>query len=319
MPYRRQLIVGLVLLAAVTFAGARWSERSEPSPRFTLTPEMVEAIQEQASNPAARAALGRMPEVDPAKVKRLGPALPRPSPTRFLDVTLDAAGRPYDVAIERGARIERRPLAVVHAPSRRVLFLGGESVAYVETGEYDPVLLAERPGRRYPVHAIWIDYPADRKDRTDSIVGAVVVERDTKVVRWRQLRRVAYGTDGGLGGITTVEWAAKDKELDNVVQRRWEQAFTSGRQSLAVDADGHEGVDTIAFANGFGDGGFPSIAGYDAAGRRARIVLWTIVAPWRLSFPDGAAPRRVHERENALAACLAGHRLIDGARCRVAR
>jgi hypothetical protein len=119
VPYRRQVIVGLVLVAALTFAGARWSERSERSTRFTLTPEMVEEIQEQASNPAVRAALERMPEVDPAKIKPLGPAVPRPSAARYLDVTLDRAGRPYDVAIERGARIERRPLAVVHAPTSR--------------------------------------------------------------------------------------------------------------------------------------------------------------------------------------------------------
>jgi hypothetical protein len=51
-----------------------------------------------------------------------------------------------------------------------------------------------------------------------------------------------------------------------------------------------EGIDTIAFANGFGDGGFPSIAGYDAQGNRVAIALWTIVAPWRLAFPVGEPP-----------------------------
>ena len=80
-----------------------------------------------------------------------------------------------------------------------------------------------------------------------------------------------------------------------------------------------EGIDTIAFANGFGDGGFPSIAGYDAHGERSAIVLWTIVAPWRLAFPQGRPPLQVTAREKALAACLAGPRKVDGARCRVAR
>ena len=91
------------------------------------------------------------------------------------------------------------------------------------------------------------------------------------------------------------------------------------RLFLVADVDGRRGTDTLVFANGFGDGGFPAIAGYDAAGRRAQVVLWTIVAPWRLAFPEGEPPSQVTKRENDLAACLAGDRLIDGARCRPAR
>jgi hypothetical protein len=119
-------------------------------------------------------------------------------------------------------------------------------VPYVTADEYEPVTLAERPGRTYPVDAIWVD----TRDSYDGIVGAVVVERDRPVARWKQLERVAYGTDGGLGGITTVEWAAKEKSLDNEVQRRWEELVDRGRQSFAIDADGVEGIDTIAFAKG---------------------------------------------------------------------
>jgi len=78
----------------------------------------------------------------------------RSSTPRFLDVTTDPRGRPYDVALRRGATVSRRPLAVLHAPSRHVLFMGGEATPYVKAGEYEPVTLAERPGRRYPVHAI---------------------------------------------------------------------------------------------------------------------------------------------------------------------
>lgn len=238
-----------------------------------------------------------------------------PSPTTFA-VTVDGSGRPYDVPLPSGATVERRRLAVLHAPSRKVIFLGGEAVPYVKAGEYEPVTLAERPGRTYPVDAIWVD----TRNSYDNIVGVVIVERDTPVRRWRQLERVAYGTDGGLGGITTVEWAAKEKSLDSDVQRRWEEELVDkGRQSFAIDADGVEGIDTIAFANGFGDGGFPSIAGYDAQGRRSAIVLWTIVAPWRLAFREGEPPPQVTARESALGACLTGRRTIGGARCRAAR
>jgi hypothetical protein len=243
------------------------------------------------------------------------PTTEAPSPPAFVDVTLDPAGRPYDVALPVGATVRHRPLAVLHAPSRNVIFLGGEAVPYVTAGEYEPVTLADQPGRAYPVRAIWMDHPAG-----DGIVGVVIVERDARIVRWRQLERVAYGTDGGLGGITTVEWAAKDKSFDSDVQRRWEEELVDkGRQSFVIDADGVEGIDTIAFSNGFGDGGFPSIAGYDARGKRSAIVLWTIAAPWRLAFPEGRPPPQVTARETALAACLEGRRKVYGARCRVAR
>ena len=47
-------------------------------------------------------------------------------------------------------------------------------------------------------------------------------------------------------------------------------------------------MDTIAFSNGWGDGSFPSLAGYDASGARAAIVLWSVVAPWRIAFPEGS-------------------------------
>lgn len=238
------------------------------------------------------------------------------SKPRFLDVTLDPSGRPYDVALRPGAIVTRRALTVLHAPSREVLFMGGEATPYVKAGEYQPVTLAERPGRRYPVHAIWVP-----EKHYDSIVGVVIVERDTPVVRWRQLQRVAYGTDGGVGGITTVEWAARPKELENAVTHLYDDEFIeSSSQSLTADVDGHEGVDTIVFQNGFGDGGFPSIAGYDATGARAAIVLWTIVAPWRLAFPEGTPPPQVMRREKILAACLGGRRTVElGMRCRLAR
>jgi hypothetical protein len=70
------------------------------------------------------------------------------SSTAIFAVTLDPSGRPYDVALPSGATVERRRLAVLHAPSREVIFLGGEAVPYVTAGDYVPVTLAERPGRR---------------------------------------------------------------------------------------------------------------------------------------------------------------------------
>jgi hypothetical protein len=149
----------------------------------------------------------------------------------------------------------------------------------------------------------------------------MIVERDTSIARWRELDRVAYGTDAGTGAIATVEVSLAGAAGHEELARRWDKdLIDEERQSFVADVDGTEGIDSIVFANGFGDGGFPSVAGYDASGRRAQIVLWSIVAPWRLAFPEGRPPREVTNRENALAACLAGKRTIDGGlRCRVAR
>jgi hypothetical protein len=261
-------------------------------------------------------AIDRPPDEN-ARVTSSGTATSSQPKPYVVSVTLDRSGRPYDVTLPKGATVVHRPMTVLHAPSGRVLFMGGEAVPYAKADEYEAVTLAERPGRRYPVEAIWEDV----KHGYDSIVGVVILERDTPIVRWRELQRVAYGTDGGVGGITTVEWAERPKALVNELSRLWdEQLIEKERQWFAADVDGHEGVDAIVFQNGFGDGGFPSIAGYDASGARAAIVLWTIVVPWRLAFPEGQPPAQVTSRERALAACLAGRRTVElGAHCRLAR
>ena len=243
------------------------------------------------------------------------PAAGAPASTKpyVWKVSLDPKGRPYDERIRPGVRVHRVPLAVLRAPSRRVLFLGGEYLSHPETDHNaNVVLLEERPGRRYPVHAIWSVYP----DGYEEIVGVVIVERDTPVVRWRELHNTAYGTDAGLGGITTVEWAVLPEEE----RRRHERALTEWQgQSAKFDVDGRPGIDTIGFSNGFGDGGFPSAAGYDASGARAAIAIWSLVVPWRLGFPEGKPPPQVTQRENQFAACLAGRRKVDGSTCRVVR
>jgi hypothetical protein len=193
--------------------------------------------------------------------------------------------------------------------------MGGEFVMYAESGEFDPVLLAERPGRLYDVDAIWLDR---KGTRLDSIVGVVLVEREGVVERWKQLRRAGYVTDGGVGGITTPEWAAADKGEQNEVSQLYERELVDkARQRFVADVDGHDGTDSLVFSNGYGDGYFPAVAGYDAAGRRLEIVLWSIATPWRLAFPEGTPPPQVTQRGNELADCLAGKRRVDGYRCRV--
>jgi hypothetical protein len=240
--------------------------------------------------------------------------LPSDTETVRLPVSLDPSGRPYDTVLFRDARVVRRPLTALYAPSNRVLVMGGEYVMFAKAGEYDALELARR---RYPVEAIWLDRPGRTLDR---IVGVVLVEREGAVRRWQQLARAGYVTDGGVGGITTPEWAALSKGEDNEVSRLYgRELVDKGRQWFVADIDGHEGLETLVFSNGYGDGYFPAIAGYDETGRRVHIVLWSVATPWRLAFPEGTPPRQVTQRERELARCLAGKRRVNGYRCRVAQ
>ena len=257
----------------------------------------------------------RLPGSHGSSLTTLTTTSPESTKPFVWDVSLDPEGRPYDAWLIPGTRVSRRPLTVLHAPSGHVLFMGGEYLPGAETSE-PGARLAERPGRRYPVHAIW---ELRKRKALSRIVGVVIVERDTPIVRWKILHDAAYFTDGGTGGITTYEWALKDKPFENEVTRLYDTEFQKGRQSFAGDVDGYEGIDTIGFSNGWGDGAFPSIAGYDAAGERVEIVLWTKVVPWRLAFPEGKPPVIVTKTENEFAQCLKGGRKVDGYRCRVSR
>jgi hypothetical protein len=249
---------------------------------------------------------------EPVRVVTTEAASPKPF---VWDVLLDPQGRPYDAPLFRGSKLARRPLTVLHAPSGRVLFMGGERLPFPDAGA-PGATLAKRPGRRYPVHAIW---EVRERSGLESIVGVVIVERDTPIVSWSVLHKTAYVTDGGVGGITTSEWARRGASQENEVGRLYtSELIEKGRQYFTADVDGHEGLDTIGFLNGWGDGVFPSIAGYDASGDRAEIVLWTKVAPWRLAFPEGKPPSLVTRAEDDFAECLAERRVVEGFRCRVA-
>jgi hypothetical protein len=249
---------------------------------------------------------------EPARVTTTEAASPKPF---VWDVLLDPEGRPYDAPLFSGSSLARRPLTVLHAPSGQVLFMGGEHLPFPNAAA-PGATLAKRPDRRYPVDAIW---EVRKESGLESIVGVVIVERDTPIVRWRLLHEAAYVTDGGVGGITTHEWATKGSSQDNEIGRLYTRELSQkGRQHFTADVDGHEGVDTIGFLNGWGDGVFPSIAGYDASGDRVEIVLWTKVVPWRLAFPAGRPPALITKAEQDFAECLAGRRLVEGFRCRLA-
>jgi hypothetical protein len=308
VPFRKTLIVGLIALAVLGYAGSRHFDDEEPSlidliGRGDVTFDVPPTVVLPDRNPPYLAG------VDPT----VSPVAPVTPPTIY--VSLDPDGRAYDVRLAPGAKVDRRPLAQLHAPTRKVLVMGGEEVANVRPGAHRPVLLAERRGRKYRLDAMWLHQKSDRP----RMVGVVLVERDSPVLRWRQLADPAYTTDRGYGGITTVEWSAREKGVRNPVENAyWDRLRAQRREVATVDGDGHAGVDTVIFRSGAGWGSFPSFVGLDAAGRRAQIVLWSLHAPWRLAFPEGTPPARITRRENQLLACLRGRKL-DGFRCLLER
>lgn len=302
MPFRRTFIAVLILLGVAGYLGGRHLDDDEPPPSYD---ELLGAISR-----------GDLTVASPAwPLFETTPAILPPTEVT-IEVPLDPAGRPYDVWLAPGAEVDRLPLVRLHAPTRKVLFMGGEETSNVRPGAYRPVLLAERPRREYPVDAIWL-YEPGRERKT---VGVVIVERDSPVVRWRQLADPAYTTYQGFGGITTVEWSAHPKDVNNPVEwAYWDKLRQRRLQTATVDADGRPGSDTVIFRTGPGDGSYPSFAGFDAAGRRAQIVLWSQAVPWRLTFPVGTPPARVTRRENQLWSCLRGRTLDGGSPCKPAR
>lgn len=232
---------------------------------------------------------------------------------RPLDVQVDRSGRPYDVAMPAGYHVTTSMLTHLTAPSNRVLVGGGESIAFGGDGE-TPITLAPRADHRYRIDVVWRQSGAAH---VRDVAGVIIRERAGAVTDWRAFEPASYGTDAGTGGITTPEWTPRvpaDEGSNQLFQWLDGSVSSPGDDDLTVmDLDGVPGNDTIVFANGWGDGGFPGIAGYDRAGRRVAILIWNVIVPWRLAGLEGTPPIEVTRRERVLARCLAGQVSVPGA------
>ena len=131
-----------------------------------------------------------------------------------------------------------------------------------------------------------------RRGREDfeSVSLATLVVSDREPVRWRRIGGI--GVDGGVGAFTSLEGA---RALDRMMRgSNWDYYNEQASQSLAAHEwhvtalDIDDELNQMMFSTGAGDGGYPLLAGLDAAGRPARFVLDFFLI--HLAWPGRPAP-----------------------------
>ncbi len=244
---------------------------------------------------------------------------PAPEPVEPLEasvlpVTLDATGRPYDVALEDGVSVSYRPLTTLDTDGEQLVVDGGE---YHLGPSVEPVHVPLPASGAVAVGLVVTErdgYPQS------SQVAGVVLGDPAAVDRWGPFQ-YAYGTDGGMGAVWT-ESAAYDITPEEWPDGRPPVAQTAldrliaGESWVLTDADGDGDDDGLLFDNGWGDGGFPMSTGVDAQGRVVAVAIWHQWVPWRLGLPVGVPPADVRRAEEAIARCLAeGTQPMDDGTC----
>ncbi len=226
-------------------------------------------------------------------------------------VWFDAQGRPFDVTLLVGDRFTK-PIAKVVGRLRiegSPVMVGDGSTLSIAR-DFAPRLdefveVAFGPNVNEVDVRLLTDeaQPQTNGFRLD-MVGASPVER------WGSFE-LAYGTDGGSGGVTTKYVLERNAGQPS----NYEAMNDFDLDVQFADNDELSGLDSFVFANGFGDGSFPMSRGIDASGRLVALVIWTGVQPWRISVPDGTPPPDVSEREQEVADCLAGKRKLVNDLC----
>ncbi len=241
-----------------------------------------------------------------------GAGLTTAKPVPFREtVWFDANGRPYDVPQMVGQRFTKpisKPVGRLRIDGSPIMVGDGTTLSiasefaptadeFVEvsfgdnTNEIDVLLLTD--AARPETNGLRIN-----------LIDASPVDR------WERFED-AYGTDGGVGAVTTKHVLERNRGKPSNYQPM--DDYTVDVQ--LADNDELLGADSVVFSNGFGDGGFPMSRGVDAQGRLVALVIWTGVQPWRISVPDGTPPPDVREREQQLADCFSGKRKLVNDYC----
>jgi hypothetical protein len=225
-----------------------------------------------------------------------------PTPAHALNLLLDDDGRPYDAPVQAGVTVETRPLTTLDIEGGELRVMDGNALQILPDTPESAVHF--RGAERLDVSVVW-----ERFASGEEVLGVrVQVPGSGPVQHWDRFRR-AYGTDGGVGGITS---EAVVRRAQAVGIDGWSEPSLDDAHGVHVlDLDGLPGDDSLIFANGWGDGGFPLAEGRDAHGQVVAAVIWDARYPWRLAVPDGTPPPDVVEREQEMADCIAGRRPVE--------
>lgn len=234
----------------------------------------------------------------------------------LLRVTLDPDGRPYDEALRPGSTMERETIGTIAAPAGELLVMDGNAIQVDPSFFADESVRIEVAPERVDedgvhvvnVDVIWERWPAAVGGaRGRSVLGVWIGPTDAPVEAWDPFE-LAYGTDGGVGGVIPRSVIALAEELDD---EWWIDHPDFGPDYELLDLDDIPGTETLVFVNGSGDGAFPLARGRDADGQVVAVLIWRTGAPWRLAAPSGRPPADVIEREEELLECIAGARPVD--------
>ncbi len=255
------------------------------------------AIAVAASLAAGCSSDGPAPVVGTPTVTTVEPRMGPTSPEE-LGIALDPSGRPYDAPIGEGTEVEPRLLDRFHITDGRLRVLDGNALEVRPTNA--DAHQVDFGVEELDVRIVWERLTIAGRERED-VLGVRVEVPGATVARWGPFEP-AYGTDGGVGAITSQAVidraeAGPDVDLEQVLE--------------VFDLDGEPGPDSMVFHNGFGDGGFPMSRGTDADGELVAMLIWHTRYPWRLAVPDGTPPPDVTEREQQLQECIDGTRLVD--------
>jgi hypothetical protein len=198
------------------------------------------------------------------------PRLPRPGEITDFEPTTDLAGW----RIVRGADVA--------LPSGRLLVTGGEYLGADGT----PTDVGVKPGR-YP----WFLILAKRGRYWEPAFSQLVLDSRRSPVRWEDDRRFGWGTDGGMGFIGSPEAAS----TLSVLHTNWDRLIADLGRTHCVAFENSKGRNFVVYDNGFGDGGFPGTAGFDARGRLVAITWILGPKPWVLGGLPGTPPTWVQK------------------------
>lgn len=227
-----------------------------------------------------------------------------------LDIGVDEHGRPYDAAYSRywATGVDREALTTLVIPDGELRVMDGSAIQVDPAFFADEATPVEFDTAELEASIVWEVFE-DRAAR--SVFGVIVSVPDTAVDRWEPFE-YAYGTDGGVGGITAqsvIDAAAEDSDRGDYFISEADIDFEA--QVNVHDLDGVPGDDAVIFANGYGDGGFPMSRGLDDDGRFVSVAIVDTRYPWRLAIPEGTPPADITTREDELAECLAGDRDVE--------